>query len=78
VSKRRLVANAELPEYHTRQGRIANLDADIRDAAAKLRKTLEDKAATYSVGGYAIDDESWELAATGRAVVLSVTIGRDD
>jgi len=78
VSARVLVANAELPEYLTRKGRIAGLDADIREAAAKLRRTLEDKAATYSVGGYTIDDESWELAATGRVVVLSVKITRPD
>ena len=74
--RRRIVANAVLPEYHTRAGRIANLDADVRKAADELRRNITDKAQMYVVQGYELDEESWEIASTGRTVVMSAVIKR--
>lgn len=76
ASSRKLVVHGTLPEYETPATRIANLDSDIRDMTNRMRRDLTDKASEYHVRGFVLDEESWELAANGHTLVLTVTINR--
>lgn len=52
------------------------MDADVREAAASLKRTLTDKATTLSIRGYTLDDDSWEFIANGRVIVGTVQVNR--
>lgn len=71
-----LITNATLPRRNTPGERVATLDADIREAAAKMRATLIDKSHEFTVTGWELDDESWEMAANGTSILLSVKLRR--
>ena len=71
-----LVTHCTLPEYLTSAARIANLDSDIREATAKMKAALTEKSHQFTTTGYVLDDESWELAANGRTIVLTVKVRR--
>lgn len=60
----------QLPERATTAERIATLDADIREATAVARKRLEDHALQFHTTGWAIDEESWEMAAMPDHMIL--------
>lgn len=73
---RRLIINASLPEYATPAERIATVDRDVRELMATMKASLEAKAHAYTIGGWELDDESWEAVVSKRTVILSVVLRR--
>lgn len=75
-SARRLVQSATLPVRMSSADRIAHMHEDVTDMAGQLRKTLTDKSHEFTVTGWALDEESWEMAMNGRTIVMSVVLRR--
>lgn len=73
---RRLVQVGELRKRGTSAERIAHMHEDVTDMAGQLRATLTAKSHEYTVTGWNLDDESWEMAMNGRTIVLSVVLRR--
>ena len=73
---RNIVTVEPLPVYDTAAEQISHLDADIREAAARIKKTLEDNAAKYTVTGWTIDPDI-ELAIIKRNVIGRMRLTRD-
>lgn len=73
---RKLVQFARLPDYGTSAERIARIATDIRELSAQMRAQLTAKAASYTVRGYSLDEESWEMASNGNVIILSVNVVR--
>jgi hypothetical protein len=73
---RRVIMREDLPTRATPAERVANLDADIRDATAKLRRRLSDYASKYTVTGWTIDEGAWEMAVADRKVVCIMRLTR--
>lgn len=68
----------QLPERASRSDLIQNLDADIREATGTARKRLEDHASQFHTTGWALDEESWEMAALpDRMILVSVRMVRE-
>jgi hypothetical protein len=77
VEARRIVANQPLPERATPAERVATLDADIREAAAKARqKCNEYFLRKFSVNGWEIDDSEWGMGVADRTVTVIMRIKR--
>jgi hypothetical protein len=72
------VQSGRLPEYKTSAERIATMDADVRELTAEIRKRLTDKAHEFTVTGWELDDQSWEMGSNGRSIVVSVLIKRPE
>lgn len=73
---RRLVQSGELAQRRTSAERIAHMHEDVTDLTSQLRKSLTDKAHEFTVTGWALDEESWEMAMNGRIVVVSCILRR--
>jgi hypothetical protein len=65
-----LQVTEELPPRATSAEVIATLDADIREAAAVARKRLEDHASQFHNTGWALEEDSWEMAALPDRMIL--------
>lgn len=76
TAARRLVQSATLPARLSSAERIAHIHEDVTDMAGKLRKALTDKSHEFTVSGWELDDDSWEMAMNGRTIVLSVVLRR--
>jgi hypothetical protein len=74
--RKRIGAFGRMRDRATSGDRIAHMDEDVREVTDHLRRTLLDKAATMTVLGFAVDEESYEFAINGRIVIGSVIVYR--
>lgn len=70
------VAMERLPERATSGARIAHMDSDVRDTAARLRKRLEENAQPMLVTGWSIDEEGWEIGMANRLMTMKMRLTR--
>jgi hypothetical protein len=68
-------AMVRLPDYATPAERIATVDADVRDAAAKCDRMLRDYAQKFTVQGWVADDDA-EFAVVSRTVIGRLRLTR--
>lgn len=61
MASRMLVTSEPLPDRLTAQGRIANMEADVREAAAVARKRLLETGSKHHVAGWVVDEEGWQM-----------------
>lgn len=76
TNARRLIQSGTLAQRRTSAERIAHMHEDVTDLTARIRTSLTAKSHEFTVTGWALDDESWEMAMNGRVIVVSVVLRR--